>query len=105
MDFIISLLSSLNSLKVAYLIVPTRISFDEHQAADQLPLKENFTLVLDVTKASSANDAEKPETSSILKNKPFFAEALGKVHVKGEEDKRQTNVTGHEPPLLSNEIK
>lgn len=37
--------------------------------------------------------------------KPFFAEALGKVHVNGADDKRQTNVTGHEPPLLSNEIK
>lgn len=41
MDFIISLLSSLKSLKVAYLIVPSHIGFDEHQAADQLPFLKN----------------------------------------------------------------
>ena len=37
--------------------------------------------------------------------KPFFPVALGKVHLNRARDERQTNVTGHEPPLLSNEIK
>lgn len=40
-----------------------------------------------------------------FKNRPFFAVLFARFTWTEQRDKRQTNVTGHEPPLLSNEIK
>lgn len=46
------------------------------------------------------------ETTTILKTITiFFPVAFDKVHVNRTGDEIQTNVTGHEPSLLSNEIK
>lgn len=73
------------------------------------PLCKKTWLWFGCRQANTANDAGKSETTNVLKTKQKQAVlcciALGEVRMNGARDKRQTNVTGHEPPLLSNEIK
>lgn len=94
--------------RVAYLIVPTCIGVDEHQAADQPSLQENLTLVW-VSPGQHCKWCRKVWNNQCFKKKQKQAVlcciTLGEVRMNGARDKRQTNVTGHEPPLLSNEIK
>lgn len=67
----------------------------------------------DVTRQKTANDTIPgiAKLTRVLKKKKkkeekhFFAVSLGKVHMTRAGDTGQTNVTGHEPPPLSNEIK
>lgn len=76
---------------------------DEDQATNRLWKKTLLTkLWFGCCQAKTANDAI---PGSVLKTSLSFFAALGNVHMNRARDERQTNVTGHEPPLLSNEIK